>query len=248
MRARIAQWHANLCGLGEIFDPTQVRQALRTIYRHNYKRTFRTLANPCRLYSLYGEKGTVICDWPEGRRKPVVPVPYAEETMYGFEYAVAAHMIQEGLVAEGTEIAAQVRARFDGRKRNPWNEFECGSNYARSMASYALLNAYSGFVFDRTRGLIGFSPAVEKRPFSCFWSIEGAWGTVRFTAKGIALKVLKGTLVVSAFVSADLAGRRLQRVVAGRQRLAWDLAGDTLRVAEPLRLEAGQEWRLAWEA
>jgi len=154
----LAQWHANLYGLGEIFRPDQVKKALATIFRHNYKRSFRDFFNPCRLYSLNDEGGVVICDWPEGVKKPVVPAPYCEETMYGFEYQAAIHMIQEGMVAEGLEIIGVIRSRFDGEKRNPWNEFECGNNYARSMASYALLNALSGFSFDLPRGRIGFRP------------------------------------------------------------------------------------------
>ncbi len=154
----LAQWHANLYGLGEIYRPDQVKKALTSIYRYNYKRSFRDFFNPCRLYSLNDEGGVVICDWPEGVCKPVVPAPYSEETMVGFEYQAAIHMIQEGLVAEGLEIIGIIRSRFDGEKRNPWNEFECGSNYARSMASYALLNALSGFSFDLSKGRIGFRP------------------------------------------------------------------------------------------
>jgi len=47
-------------------------------------------------------------------------------------------MIQEGLVAEGLEFVAAIWDRYDGEKCNPWNESECGSNIARSTASYAL--------------------------------------------------------------------------------------------------------------
>jgi uncharacterized protein (DUF608 family) len=178
----LAQWHANLIGLGEIFDPGQVRKALEAIFKHNYKRSFRDFPNPCRIYSLNDEAGVVICDWPAGRKKPRVPAPYSQETMYGFEYQAAVHMIQEGMVEQGLEIIRIIRERFDGEKRNPWNEFECGSNYARSMASYALLNALSGFGFDMTRNRIGFKPVripgqTPNADFSCFWSLETGWGT-----------------------------------------------------------------------
>jgi non-lysosomal glucosylceramidase len=157
----LAQWHANLSGLGEIYRPDQVKKALGAIYKYNYKRSFRDFFNPCRLYSMNDEGGVVICDWPEGVYKPVVPTPYCEETMYGFEYQAAIHMIQEGMVEEGLEIVRVIRSRFDGEKRNPWNEFECGSNYARSMASYALLNALSGFSYDMVKGRIGFKPVIS---------------------------------------------------------------------------------------
>lgn len=211
----LGQWHANLCGLGELFDKKQRTTALRSIFRHNYKRSFADFVNPCRLYSLYDEKGVVICDWPDGVRKPVVPAPYSEETMYGFEYAVASHMIQEGLVDEGVEIATEVRKKFDGEKRNPWNEFECGSNYARSMASYALLNAMSGFEYDMTKGMIGFSPAVKGK-FRTFWSLDGAWGTAEISPKALTITVLYGSLSLSIIRSSVLRTMKAVRVrVAG---------------------------------
>ena len=54
--------------------------------------------------------------------------------MTGFEWALATHLAWRGLVREAEKVAAAVRARYDGAKRNPWNEIECGSNYARAMA------------------------------------------------------------------------------------------------------------------
>jgi uncharacterized protein (DUF608 family) len=140
-------------GLGELLDSKQTRQALKSIYQYNFKQSMRDFANFCRIYCLDDEAGTVMFDWPEGKYKPVIPMTYAEETMHGFEYQVACHMIQEGMIKEGVELVKAVRDRYDGRTRNPWNEIECGSNYARSMASYALLNAFSGFSFDMSRHL-----------------------------------------------------------------------------------------------
>jgi uncharacterized protein (DUF608 family) len=76
----LAQWHANLMGLGELFDPAHVDSALLSIFRYNYKPRLGEVFNPCRLYGLADEAGTQICAYPEGRYEPAISVPYAQET------------------------------------------------------------------------------------------------------------------------------------------------------------------------
>ncbi len=201
----LAQWHANLCGLGDVFEKAKRRKALKAIHKHNFKRSMRGVFNPWRIFSLNDEAGVMICVWPEGVEKPLIPIPYNSETMYGFEYSAAALMIQEGLVKEGLEIVEKGRLRFDGERRNPWNEFECGSNYARSMASYSLLNAMSGFEYDMTKGMIGFSP-VENGPCRFLWSLGPAWGEVEFAKGKAVLMVRGGELKLSEFRSNRLKG------------------------------------------
>ena len=86
--------------------------------------------------------------------------------MHGFEYQAAVHMIQEGMVEEGMTLIKAVRDRYDGEKRNPWNEMECGSNYARSMAAFAVLPAFSGMsagIFSNTGGGFFISVVVGQR-------------------------------------------------------------------------------------
>jgi len=194
----LAQWHSNICGLGEIFDKQQTLSALKSIYKYNFKKSFRNYFNPCRIYALNDDSGVVICEWPEGKKKPSIPAPYSEECWTGCEYQVAAHMIQEGLVKEGTEIVAAVRRRFDGENRNPWNEFECGSNYARAMSSYSLLLAFSGFEFDMVKGMIGFNPQGYNRNerLSYFWSLDCAWGLFISDSDKVEIRVLGGNLKV----------------------------------------------------
>ena len=46
-----------------------------------------------------------------------------------------------GCVEEGLEIVREARKRYDGRVRNPFDEYECGHWYARAMSSYALLQS-----------------------------------------------------------------------------------------------------------
>jgi non-lysosomal glucosylceramidase len=159
----------------------------------------RNEANTWRLFSLNDEGGLIICSWPEGTLKPAVPLTYASETMTGFEYQAASHMIQEGLIEEGLNIVAAIRNRYDGEKRNPWNEIECGSNYARSMASYSLLNAFSGFEFNAAEGMIGFHPKqLADGKFQTFWSLESGWGLFNVSEDGIRLQALKGSLPLSS--------------------------------------------------
>ncbi len=83
----LGQWHASLYGLGEILDPAQVAQANAAIYKYNFIPRMGDVYNPCRIYCLNDEGGLVICAWPEGTHQPVIPAPYSQETMNGFEYA-----------------------------------------------------------------------------------------------------------------------------------------------------------------
>ena len=156
----LAQWHAHLCGLGEIFDKAQLQTALHSLYRHNFLPDMRRHYNTFRLFAVNGETGAIICSFPDGVKAPAIPIPYAQESMHGFEYALAGLMIAEGMTDEGMAIVTAVRDRYRGYNRNPFNEIECGSNYARSMASFALLPLFSGFSFDMTKGRLGFAPVL----------------------------------------------------------------------------------------
>ena len=171
----LAQWHANLCGLGGIFDKGQLHTALQSLYRHNFLPDMRSHYNTFRLFAVNDEAGAVICTFPEGAKTPAIPIPYAQESMHGFEYALAGLMISEGMIEEGMAIVTAVRDRYRGFNRNPFNEIECGSNYARSMASFALLPLFSGFRFAMQDGALGFDPILPG-DFRAPWFAGDAWG------------------------------------------------------------------------
>ncbi|HAU5634661.1 GH116 family glycosyl-hydrolase [Citrobacter amalonaticus] len=193
----MGQWLAKLCNMPPVFPEPHARQALKAVWKNNFL-SMREHTNPCRSFALNDEKGTSICAWPG--EKPLIPIPYAEEMMTGFEYQIASLMIASGLVAEGVELVEGIRQRFNGRNRNPWNEFECGSNYARSLASYGLLTAWSGFRFDMSKHEIAFAPVDKIRhEQSYFWSLDSGWGTIRYTPYEITLTVLNGKLEVQRF-------------------------------------------------
>ena len=113
--------------------------------------------------------------WPKGGR-PEIPFVYSDEVWTGIEYQVASHLIYEGFVAEGLKIVEACRARHDGYKRSPWNEVECGHHYARSLASYAVLLALTGFRCDAVNKKLYFKPVMNQENFSGFFCCPAGWG------------------------------------------------------------------------
>jgi hypothetical protein len=126
-------------------------------------------------------------------------------------------LIQYGMLAEGIAVVAGVRDRYDGAKRNPWNEIECGSNYARSMASWGGVLVLSGFSFDAGRGHVGFAPKVQTGgAFDCVWSGANAYGTIAIRGGKAELTVLGGELVLSSLGLPLHGGRATAAAVNGR--------------------------------
>ena len=186
----LGQLHARLLGLGDLLPPDHVRSAIGAVFRHDFRRDFRDHVNAQRTYVLNDEAGLVLCSWPKGGR-PRLPFVYSDEVWTGIEYQVAAHLVLEGLVDEGLEVVRAVHARHDGVRRNPWDEVECGHHYVRSMASWALLLAFSGATADVASGTLGFAPRWSEDDFRCLFTAGTAWGTYRQrrTADGLEVRI-----------------------------------------------------------
>ena len=189
----LGQWHADILGAGDIFDSEQINTTLDSMMKNNFKPSMRGFFNSWRLFCIDDEAGTIICDYPEGVEKPHIPIYYCEETMTGFEYSFAGILFSRGKFEDGLKVVKAVRDRFDGEKRNPWNEFECGGNYARSMASYALIPILSGFEFDMPNRHIGFNPYIKDN-YKSVWSLNDAWGNFEVLQEKIIISVYEGAL------------------------------------------------------
>lgn len=178
----LGQMLAHVTGLGYILPEEHVKSAVKAIYDYNFTKGFFTHHNIYRAYALNDETGLLICSWPNGGR-PIFPFVYSDEVWSGIEYQVAAHLIYEGFVDEGLSVVKAVRDRYDGYKRNPWNEVEAGNQYARSMSAWAVITALSGFKCDMVNREIHFSPRTCTEDFSVFWSTGEAWGTFNYKHK-----------------------------------------------------------------
>lgn len=239
----LGQWLTQIAGLGYILDRDHVRAALRSVFRYNWKDQLWDHANAQRVYAMYDEAGLVLCTWPHGKR-PAVPFPYSDEVWTGFEYQVASHLIMEDMLLEGLRIVKGARDRHDGIRRNPWNEFECGNHYARAMSSYGLLLALSGFTYDKGAGRIGFNPKVNRDKFSCFWALDGCWGTFEqqktAKCKAATIRLLHGSLTLNRL---DLPFFVRNHVRVKTRECAFDLECDStgrLCLPTPVVLEAEQ--------
>lgn len=145
------------------------------------------------------EPGLLLCSWPRGN-KPTLPFVYSDEVWTGIEYHVASHLIAEGFVKEGLTIVKALRSRYDGRARNPWNEYECGNYYARAMSSYALISALSGFRYSAAQRTLWFGPKLNARPFKTFFSAASGFGTISLDASSIRIDMIEGDLALEKLV------------------------------------------------
>ncbi len=84
--------------------PSRSRRPLQAIYRHNFHARLGDLVNPCRVFGLDDEAGHVMASWPDPERKPAVPVPYAQETMHGMEYAFGQLLMLTAGSTEGVRV------------------------------------------------------------------------------------------------------------------------------------------------
>ena len=189
----IGQYLADVAGLGPLVSPANIRKTLESVHRYNFRRTLAEHQSVERTYALNDEAAVVVCDYGKAPR-PRIPFPYyAEAGWTGIEYLVASHMLFAGMRREGLELYRAARLRFDGEKRNPWDEPECGHHYARAMSAWSGVLALGGFRYH------GGEQSVEIHAPSghrCFWATATGWGTFQVTAAGAAIRVEHGTLAV----------------------------------------------------
>jgi len=189
----LGQSLADVCGLGPLLKPEHIRKTLASIHKYNFKNPVAHHDNVQRTFVLNDEAALVICDYAKAER-PRIPFPYFAETMTGFEYATAAHMLFAGMTDEGLECIAATRRRYDGERRNPWDEAECGHHYARAMAAWSGILALSGFHYNA--GKLSINPPTKLAEFRSFWSTGTGWGTFTKRAGKTQVRVLSGQLVL----------------------------------------------------
>lgn len=190
----VGQYTAHILGLGHLSDPEKQRKTLASTFKYNFKQGFHDHFNHFRSFVLGDESGVLMATYPKGRR-PERPFPYFNEVLTGFEYTLAVHLLYEGLVDEGLTIIRAIRERFDGKKRNPFDEAECGHHYARAMAAWSALLALTGFHYSGVDNRMTFKGVNG----AFFWSNGEAWGRCVIDGAQVELEVIHGWVELKSF-------------------------------------------------
>ena len=249
----LGQWLGMVAGLGRYLPPERIQSSLRAIYKNNFLPDFRNFSNVQRTYALNDEKGLLLCSWPNGGRPPL-PFPYSDEVWTGIEYQVASHLIYEGLLQEGLSVVEGVRDRYDGARRNPWNEVECGHHYARAMSSWGVLLALAGYSYSGPEMRMDFDPKINAEDFRTVWTAGPGWGV--YTQKAgegqpftVSIDARSGTVELkdlSIVLPPSRAGQRVRSAEAtaggGPARPSIRQTENTLLLSwlKPVRVEPGK--------
>ncbi|GAA3554824.1 GH116 family glycosyl-hydrolase [Snuella lapsa] len=231
----LGQSWASQVGLPRVIPKKETVSALKSIHKYNYYEDVGPYLDTAaiknvRFYALPGEPGTVMCSFPKGGAEEApgsqsgdwdkLVIGYFSESMTGFTYQAAAHMIAEGLVDKGMEMIKAIHGRYAPKKRNPYNEVEYGNHYTRAMSSYGAFIAASGFTLNEPNGQIGFAPKIEPNNFKSAFITGNSWGTFTQTKQGdthaSSLSLDFGTLKLSTFtLAANVKPKKLDVSING---------------------------------
>ena len=205
----VGQLVAHVCGLGYLFKPEHVRKTLKSILKYNRLEGFHGHVNFMRSYVLGDEAALLMASYP--KKRPRNPFPYFTEVMTGFEYTAAIGMLYEGKVKEGLRCIGDIRERYDGRRRSPFDEAECGHHYARAMVSWAAILALTGFSYSAVEQRMTFAANNGAN----FWSNGSAWGSCKMKRSKrrvrVDLTVECGELALKRFALTSFGEHRFKR-------------------------------------
>ena len=190
-------WIAKVCGIDDdIVNPELIRSHLLAVYKYNFKRDLSSHANTQRpTYAFGKDGGLLLCSWPR-HDKPYIPFPYSDEVWTGIEYQVASHLAFFGEYEKTEEIVRTCRKRYDGTKRNPFDEYECGHFYSRAMSSFGLLQGMTGVRYDAVSKTLYYRAIDHNYTVPIF--TESGYGTVCYDkeTQQVSLKIVEGSIDV----------------------------------------------------
>jgi len=200
----LGMWIAKVCGIDDqIVDNEKVLSHLMAVYKYNFKTDLSDHVNPQRpTFAMRDDGGLLLCSWPKGG-KLSLPFIYSNEVWTGIEYQVASHLMFFGKVKEALDIVRACRERYDGKVRNPFDEYECGHWYARAMASYGMIQGLTGVHYDAVSKTLYIDSQIGN-DFISFFSSNSGYGNIGLEDGIPYVKMVSGSLdVKKCFISGE---------------------------------------------
>jgi len=209
----VGQVMAHILDLGYLVNEDNIKKTNESVLKYNYRESLMKHLNFMRSYAYGDESALLMAAYPGER--PKQPFPYFTEVMTGFEHTAAVSMLYEGQEEEALKTIQDIRNRYDGKKRNPFNEAEYGHHYARSMMAWGGVLAISGFHYSAVEKSMSFT----SKPGTYFWSNGYSWGTCEVKNKAAVLTVLFGEITLKSFTLKGIGSKNLRRktIVEGEQ-------------------------------
>lgn len=246
----LGQWWADSLQLPVTLDPDHVKQAVKNIFKHNFRKSLEGVPEPERWFGTKTDAGLINCTWPnEGR--PEVPTRYSDEVWTGIEYEVVALLIAAGHNDEALTLLEAVRARYDGTRMNPWNDIECGDHYVRAMSSWSILLTATNFGWDAHLGELTVGNRLGKEAVVAPFFAAPAWGTFKIdTPDGIEVRVnpAHGSMQIGNIVLPATPQANSARAYLDDRELEIELTsgetGNRITIRDRIDLVAGSELRI----
>lgn len=221
------EFYSRLIGLGTALPEDRIKQVMTTILGYNFT----------------PDTGLLNGTYPPDT-KPMLPVYgniQLDGIWSGFEYATAANLIDQGMVDQGMAIIHAVHQRYI-RGGRPFNHFECGDHYWRSMSIWAVLEAMTGFRVDAPRGILTLAPRQQLETIRAPWVSTTGLGQFVHTNTSLTMDCRDGEMAfkelrlnVAPVATVELDGKALSFTSKSENGLT------VLTFAQPVTLKSGQK-------
>jgi uncharacterized protein (DUF608 family) len=186
-----------LIGLGFSLPAERIRTAYKSVMRHNFTH----------------ERGLLNASYPPDKKAsfPTYLNAQADANWTGIEYTMASSLLDVGMAAEARAVVASIHERYR-RAGRTWNHVECGNHYYRAMASWAVLNAATGFKPDVPRETLTIAPPVAS--VRAPWFASTGWGTLNASPRELRLGCRSGRIAFRT-LRVSLTGKTFTAKLAG---------------------------------
>eukprot|EP00118_Oscarella_pearsei_P025243 m.307818 g.307818 ORF g.307818 m.307818 type:complete len:1014 (+) comp42860_c0_seq1:626-3667(+) len=245
-------WWARALNLGDILPIDHVKSSLQATFTQNHVTAFDPNIQKPRKFFDQRDAGMFIERWPDGK-VPSNAIRYSSEGAWtGLEYPFAAQCLYAELNDVALQVLTEARAKYDGTRRSPWNEIECGDHYSRPMAAFLLFETASGLTWSfvpKTNAFnLSFAPRLNFTNYRGFFILSTCYGQyaqggdAQLSAGNAQLAITDGKLLLNQLQIKSTASTAAVGVAGKPIAVKTSQAGGILTVLlqSPMTVTAGQ--------